>query len=314
MLTQLLRPLLQRSEAREAHRASDLDLGLPIQPQHQGWLGLLAADPRRLQSEYARQSRHEGLCQPTNPDLGRLLFENRVYRWALRSQVREQAQRLSQLLLRAIRTLAHALEARDAYTWGHSARVSRYAALISRQLDLADAEVAMVSLGGELHDIGKIGVPDDLLLKAGPLTPEEYRQVMEHTVIGDRILRPLLHNQPDVLSIVRSHHERLDGSSLPDGLSGDSIPLAARIVAVADAFDAMTSVRPYRRALTVHTALNELIAHSGTQFDAACVEAMVGCSDALELKAVGLTQQVARARAGGPAERPRYSRRHSYRF
>lgn len=292
ILTQVLEPLLERSDDCEPLRVSDLAPALPGPPHHSGWLGLLAADPRRLEAEYARQSRHEGLWQATNPDLGRLLFENRVYRWALRSQAREQAERLSQLLLGAVRTLAHALEARDAYTWGHSARVSQYAELIARQLDMAEAEVVMVSLGGELHDIGKIGVPDDLLLKPGPLTEDEYRQVMEHTVIGDRILRPLLHSQPEVLSIVRSHHERLDGSSLPDGLSGDSIPLAARIVAVADAFDAMTSARPYRRALTVRAALDELVAHSGTQFDLACVEAMVGCSDGLQIRGGVVAQRV----------------------
>ncbi len=303
ILTQLFQPLLERSDDGQSYRPADLDAALPIQPEQSGWLGLLAADPRRLQAEYARQSFHEGLCQPTNPDVGRLLFENRVYRWALRSQAREQAERLNQLLLRAVRTLAQALEARDAYTWGHSARVSRYGELIARQLELADAEVANISLGGELHDIGKIGVPDVLLLKAGPLTPEEYRRIMQHTVIGDRILRPLLHNQPEVLSIVRSHHERLDGSSLPDGLSGDSIPLTARIVAVADAFDAMTSARPYRSALSVRAALSELIAHAGTQFDEACVEALVSCSDSLDVRNGGVAEPAETAGSAAGAAR-----------
>lgn len=292
ILTRVFAPLLERSDDREPFRVSDPDRALPVPPQHSGWLGLLAADARRLETEYARQSRNEGLWQGANSDLGRLLFENRVYRWALRSQAREQAERLSQLLLGAVRTLAHALEARDAYTWGHSARVSQYAEAIARRLEMAKAEVVMVSLGGELHDIGKIGVPDDLLLKPGPLTEEEYRQIMEHTVIGDRILRPLLHNQPEVLSIVRSHHEALDGSSFPDGLSGDAIPLAARIVAVADAFDAMTSARPYRRALSVGAALDELVAHSGTQFDLACVEAMLGCADGLQSRGALVAQPI----------------------
>ena len=215
-------------------------------------------------------------------DMRRLGLENGVQRRVRHLPARDEAGVADRLLLRAVQTLAHALEAKDAYTWGHSSRVSIYAVAIARELGLSEAEVATVALGGELHDVGKIGVREELLRKQGPLTPEEYRHVMQHTIIGDRILNPLLHNRPAVLGIVRWHHEHLDGTSLPDGLRGEEIPPAARIVAVADAFDAMTSERPYRAALTKRDSLNELEAKAGSQFDVDCVRAarrVFRCSD-----------------------------------
>jgi HD-GYP domain-containing protein (c-di-GMP phosphodiesterase class II) len=202
-----------------------------------------------------------------------LLADNRFLRYALASQAVAEVNRDEQLLLGAIRSLAHALEAKDAYTGGHSSRVSAYSVDIARELGLSVAETAAIALGGELHDVGKIGVREDVLHKPGPLTPSEYRHVMEHTVIGAHILSPLLHSRSTVLSIVRWHHERVDGTSLPDGLKGDEIPLAARIVAVADAFDAMTSQRPYRPALSVDAALGELEESAGSQFDVDCAAA-----------------------------------------
>ena len=128
-------------------------------------------------------------------------------------------------------------------------------------------------MGAALHDVGKIGIPEQLLRKPGPLTAAEHLCVMEHTVIGERILTPLLESRPRVLRIVRSHHERVDGRGTPDGLQGDAIPMFARIVAVADAFDAMTSARPYRASLDPCVALRELHDNAGTQLDPACVAA-----------------------------------------
>lgn len=201
-----------------------------------------------------------------------------MFPYALAPLAHTQAAGIERYLIRAIRSLAHRLEAKDAYTWGHSRRVSAYALSIAREMGLTEAEQATLALGGELHDVGKIGVRGDVLRKPGPLTEDEYRHVMEHTIIGARILGPLLPADSAVIGIVRWHHERIDGYSLPDGLSGDSIPLEARIVAVADAFDAMTSERPYRRALSTRRALRELEEHSGTQFDEDCVQA---CATAL---------------------------------
>jgi len=154
-------------------------------------------------------------------------------------------------------------------------RVADYSARIGRQMGLSQAVMDAIALGAELHDIGKIGVSEAVLHKAGKLTEAEYRHIMEHPVIGARILAPLMRDVPPALAIVRSHHERLDGKGFPDGLKGDQIPLEVRIVGVADSFDAMTSVRPYRPALSVQKALQELEDGKGTQFHPPAVEAFL---------------------------------------
>jgi response regulator RpfG family c-di-GMP phosphodiesterase len=206
----------------------------------------------------------------------RLLIENREHHQALEIRVRAQARRLEELFIASIQSLADALELKDPYTRGHSARVSHYSGLIARELGV-DGDIArQIELGGHLHDIGKIGVREDVLNKPGKLTPDEYAHIMTHPVLGWRILLPLLSDAPVALNVVRSHHERIDGSGVPDGLAGDSIPREARIACVADAFDAMMSGRPYRMApLTPDQALTELSNHAGRQFDAPAVEALV---------------------------------------
>ena len=171
--------------------------------------------------------------------------------------------------------LVYALEAKDAYTRGHSMRVANYSVGIARALKLDDDLVDTIALGAELHDVGKIGVSESVLHKAGKLSDAEYRHIMEHTVIGARILGPLMKDAPGALSIVRSHHERLDGTGSPDGLKGDQIPFEARLVSVADAFDAMTSVRPYRPSLSVQHAMRELEQWKGVQFDPVIVAAFL---------------------------------------
>jgi HD-GYP domain-containing protein (c-di-GMP phosphodiesterase class II) len=141
-------------------------------------------------------------------------------------------------------------------------------------MGLGAERTALIRTAGELHDVGKIGVPDRLLRKSGRLAVHEYQRVMEHPVIGVQILRPLLPENHLILSVVRWHHERADGGGTPDGLSEGQMPLAARIVAVADAFDAMTSARPYRAPLRLDAALVELKENTGTQFDGTCVRAL----------------------------------------
>jgi putative two-component system response regulator len=197
----------------------------------------------------------------------RLILENRDYQHNLEHKVSVQAHRIEELFVRAVQSLAHALEAKDTYTRGHSARVAAYAAGIARTLGLDEAERAELQLGAELHDVGKIGVREEVLRKPARLTHEEYLHIMEHTVIGEQILNPLLADHPRVLGIVRSHHERFDGGGLPDGLAGAAIPLLARIVTVADAFDAMTTGRPYVPARPPGPAFEELRAEAGKQFD-----------------------------------------------
>lgn len=231
----------------------------------------------------------------------RLLIENRAYRERLEDRVAAQARRLEELFLTSIQSLADALEVKDPYTRGHSIRVSQYAAVIARTLGLDSEFVRQVELGGHVHDIGKIGVREAVLNKVGPLTDEEYQHIMTHPLVGWRILSPLLRDTPRALAIVRSHHERLDGRGIPDGLGGDAIPLEARIAAVADAFDAMTSGRPYRSGgFTVADALGELRHYRGSQFDPAVVDAFVGIVEGggVEVPEVKPTLKAVRGRAG----------------
>jgi putative nucleotidyltransferase with HDIG domain len=204
-----------------------------------------------------------------------LVLQNRYYQENLERQVHEQAQRIQELFLQGVQMLARALEAKDAYTRGHSIRVSRYAVATASRLGFAGHDLDGIRLGGELHDIGKIGTREAVLHKPGTLTDEEFQQITEHPLLGEKMLSPLAQESPDVLRIVRSHHERLDGRGFPDGLRGDRIPVEARIVAVADAFDAMTTRRPYRESRPADEALAELRRVAGTQLDPAAVEAFV---------------------------------------
>src|SRR3978361_189319 len=177
----------------------------------------------------------------------RLVIENRGYQESLQAKVAVQARRLEELFLASIQSLAEALEVKDPYTRGHSIRVSHYSVVIARELNLDDELLRQIELGGHVHDIGKIGVREDVLNKPGKLTDEEYKHIMTHPMVGWRILAPLLGDTPEALNIVRSHHERFDGRGIPDGLSGTRIPLEARIAAAAESLDAVAedrSVRP----------------------------------------------------------------------
>ena len=206
----------------------------------------------------------------------RLILENRDYQERLEERVAVQARRLEELFLAGIQALAEALEVKDHYTRGHSVRVSHYSSIIARELALDPEMVRQIELGGHVHDIGKIGVREAVLNKPGPLTEEEYQHIMTHPVVGWRILAPLLGDAPIALNVVRSHHERMDGAGVPDALKGDQIPLEARIVAVADAFDAMTSNRPYRGAeMPVDEVLRELARGCDMQFDRRVVDATI---------------------------------------
>src|SRR6476619_2122537 len=161
-----------------------------------------------------------------------LILQNRFYQQHLESRVRELDRRNKQSLINGVQMLVHALEAKDAYTSGHSTRVSRYAVKTAVQLGYTGDRLEQIRLGEELHDIGKSGTREDILNTPGPLTPTEFQQIQEHASLGERILAPFMAESPSVLRIVRSHHERLDGAGFPDGLSGGSIPHEARIVPV----------------------------------------------------------------------------------
>jgi hypothetical protein len=172
-----------------------------------------------------------------------------------------------------IAALSRSMEAKDTYTGGHTERVAEVAVGLARRLGYRDEELEAIEIGALLHDIGKIGVPGQVLRKNGPLTDDEWELVKKHPLISDYILSELdLH--PFVRQCARSSHERIDGAGYPEGLSGDEIPLPARIVFVADALDALTSTRPYRPARPMLAALAEIRAHAGTQFCPRVVRAL----------------------------------------
>jgi cyclic di-GMP phosphodiesterase len=200
----------------------------------------------------------------------RLMLENQLYRSRLEERVHQQARRLEGLYLAGIRALIAALEARDPRTRGHSDRVTQYSLRIAHAL--GDVDTRKLALGAALHDIGKIGTRDEVLSKPGPLTPDELHHIREHPVTGVRILEPML-DDAAVLGVVRHHHERWDGRGYPDGIAGQKIPRPARVVAVADSLDAITSPRAYRARRDWGAAIDEITACAGTQFDPDVVHA-----------------------------------------
>ena len=192
----------------------------------------------------------------------------------------EERQRTT--FLRTLQSLATALEARDEYTRGHSHRVSEVSLLLGRRLGFSGEALEELRVGTILHDIGKIGVPDEILNKRGRLTDEEFVIMKTHPVKGYEICCPLMLSE-GVLMIVRNHHERLDGSGYPDGLKGGELPLSLRIVCVADAYDAMSSKRPYRGVMEASMVLAELSKCAGTQFDPVVVETLKDLMDTQEM-------------------------------
>lgn len=172
-------------------------------------------------------------------------------------------------------SLAAALDAKNSYTYGHSERVAELSVMLAKQMGLPQTELERIHIGAHLHDIGKIGIPDAILNKPGKLTEAEFAIMRHHPIIGSRIVENnrVLH---EIADIVRHHHERYDGRGYPDGLSGCNISLGARIVAVADSFDAMTTIRSYRYGLSIPSAKEELVRCRGTQFDPEVVNALLG--------------------------------------
>jgi putative nucleotidyltransferase with HDIG domain len=175
---------------------------------------------------------------------------------------------------RELERLASALEARDPRTHGHSRRVARHATSIARGLRLPDAEVARIRTAALLHDVGKIEVPWEILEKPGALTDEEFAQIKKHSAAGARLVEGM--GDPELVAIVRHHHERIDGGGYPDRIAGDEIPIGARIIAVADTFDALTSARSYRQPRSHEEALGVLREEAGAQLDAGAVQAFDG--------------------------------------
>ena len=176
--------------------------------------------------------------------------------------------------MRVVQTLAEAIDAKDRYTNGHSTRVAEYSREIARRYGYTTKQQEDIYMMGLLHDIGKIGIPDSVINKPGKLTPEEYEMIKTHCRVGARILRKI-EEMPKLVEGARWHHERYDGKGYPDGLIGESIPEEARIIAVADAYDAMSSRRSYRDILSQEKVISEIENGKGSQFDPAFADIML---------------------------------------
>jgi response regulator RpfG family c-di-GMP phosphodiesterase len=233
---------------------------------------LVAAVERGVDAVLLKPFELEELRLQVEQSLARLRAERTATRERdlLEARLRQRDAESRLWTLRAARALVTAVEVKDAYTAGHAKRVTSYAMSIASVTGGID--LLRYPLAGDLHDVGKIGIPDSVLNKPGTLTAAEAAKVEEHPVAGARILEPLI-DDPLVIGVVRWHHERWDGQGYPDGLAGERVPLAARVLAVADTLDAMTSARAYRDALPWDAAVTEIRRCSGTQFDPAVVAA-----------------------------------------
>ncbi len=234
-----------------------------LAPGQATWLAALSFHPRRI-------------FEPL--DLKILLLARRL--WLNHRQKEMVDEKLKEALLGLVGCLCITLEAKDRRTWGHSERTARMARLLGEQMSLPLPFVSDLCLAGLLHDLGKVGIRESVLQKVEPLTEEERSHLQEHPVIGDRLLarlKPLHSLRPGV----RGHHERYDGTGYPDRLRGEEIPLAARILAVADALDAMLSERPYRPALSLERVQQVLLEGAGKQWDPQVIEHLIGCREEL---------------------------------
>ncbi|MDD4066849.1 MAG: HD-GYP domain-containing protein [Clostridia bacterium] len=181
-------------------------------------------------------------------------------------ELEQSKDKLADAYMGTVEALRIAVDAKDTYTKGHSDRVAFYSKLIAKEIGISEEEQERIYIGGLFHDIGKIGVPDAILQKQDKLTDDEYSEIKNHTLIGAQIINAATIFE-DIIPIVKYHHERFDGKGYPGKLIGEEIPLYARIVTIADAFDAMTSDRQYRKGLLIDVAKDELIKNAGTQFD-----------------------------------------------
>jgi response regulator RpfG family c-di-GMP phosphodiesterase len=247
-------------------------------------------DPEAAQ-ECLRAGAHHYFFKPIKLDEFRHVLETtwrayhrqqevRQVHQALESAVRRQTRRVRHTFLSAIDSLVRTMESRDGYTAGHSVRVRRYALRLAGALGLDEHQRRQLSLAAKLHDIGKVGVPDAILHKPGQLTAEETHIVRAHPEVGERILAPVIRDA-EVLAGIRGHHERVDGTGYPDGLAGDAIPLLARLIAIPDCFDALTTSRAYRAALPPGQALAILRQGAGSHFDAEFVHAFLAIAPRL---------------------------------
>ncbi|MCP8615363.1 HD-GYP domain-containing protein [Salirhabdus salicampi] len=214
------------------------------------------------------------------PMLGILTFVTLLFTYILITFISvglmKHFQQIQRDNIKLIHALANALDSRDPYTMNHSKNVAQYSVLIAKKLRLTDELCKVIHIGGLLHDIGKIGIPEYVLNKTGKLSKEEYEIIKRHPTLGYEMIKHIdSFNESGVLDIILYHHERFDGKGYPKGLKGTEIPLTARIVAIADAFDAMSSQRIYRDELKIDDILSELISNKGKQFDSDLVDTFI---------------------------------------
>ncbi len=202
------------------------------------------------------------------------LFETLARHASVAMENAKLYQEINDLFYSSIKSLVTAIEAKDKYTRGHTERVTKYSISIAKEMNLEENDIKNLELAAMLHDIGKIGIPDKVLLKPGKLTDEEYEMIKTHPSKGAEILMHIK-SMKNILPGIRHHHERYDGRGYPDGLSGENIPLSARIIAVADSFDAMVTDRPYRKGLPIEEAIRRLKENKGTQFDPNAVDTFI---------------------------------------
>jgi response regulator RpfG family c-di-GMP phosphodiesterase len=243
----------------------------------------LKATLRQAFDHYDLKREIKRLNQVTREQNFKLQDMNKNLEAKVRERTRQLAEKNDELrtgYVQTVRALAEAIDAKDAYTRGHSERVGVYASRIARQLGMRKEMIERVYISGILHDVGKIGVPDAIITKPARLTPEEYEEIKKHPEIGARILEPV-EFLADVVPCVRHHHEWFDGSECgyPYGLRGEQIPLPSRIILVADTVEAMSSNRPYRNGLPLDVVVRELHKYSGSQFDPEVVGALMKLLD-----------------------------------
>ena len=198
------------------------------------------------------------------------------YRQNLEKRVKDQTDVINMMYVRSVDAMVKALEAKDFYTRGHSQRVMIYSIAIARELGIVNQDIEDLQHASVLHDIGKIGIRESVINKPGPLTSEEFQEITRHPELSAGILEPIPFLKP-LLSTILHHHEWFNGSGYPSGLAGDEIPLGSRVMSVADTFDAMTSTRPYRKALPADDAITELRYCAGKQFDPNIVKTFISC-------------------------------------
>ncbi len=218
------------------------------------------------------------ILKPFEPEELKIVVENGITKYSLSTHNKMYYNELRELFYKTIRAISNALDTKDSYTNGHSLRVTLYSMIIANRIGLTKEYMEDIEIAGLLHDIGKIVMPKNILCKNGKLTDEEFTVMKSHPVIGEKIVINIKKLQL-ISNWVKSHHEKYDGTGYPDGLKAEKIPLAGRIIAVADTYDAMTSTRPYRTALSHEVAVAEIKRCAGTQFDPNIVALFLSLED-----------------------------------